>query len=121
MKLLLPVCLSLSLYAQTARPDFSGVWDPYRGGRNSDAKLAAPPATPLVLKSEYAKPHDARRAAEAESARRGEPLATGGAQCIPYGMPNMMSVAIYPMEVIQLPKQITIVTEAFGSETTLPG
>ena len=114
MKLLLPLCLSLSLYAQTARPDFSGVWEPYRGGRNADAKLAAPPATPLVLKPEYAKPYDTRRATEAESARKGEPLATGGAQCIPYGMPNMMSVAIYPMEVIQQPKQMTIVTEAFS-------
>ena len=44
----------------------------------------------------------------------GEPLATPAVDCIPYGMPRMMSVALYPMEIIQRPGQITIVTEAFS-------
>ena len=34
--------------------------------------------------------------------------------CVPYGMPSMMSVAVYPVEIIQAPKQITIVAEAFS-------
>jgi hypothetical protein len=95
-------------------PDFSGAWGPYRGGRGADPKLAAPPATPLALKPSFAKPYEARRTAEAESAKRGEPLANASSSCIPYGVPAMMSVAIYPIEIIQTSKQITIIAEAFS-------
>jgi hypothetical protein len=103
-------------YAQSAGnpPDFSGSWGPYRGGRGADPKLAAPPATPMVLKPEYAKAYQERRAAEAEAAKRGEPVASTGTLCVPYGMPSMMSVAVYPVEFIQTPKQITVVAEAFS-------
>jgi len=41
-------------------------------------------------------------------------LANSSAQCIPYGMPTMMQVALYPIEIIQTPKQVTIVSEAFS-------
>jgi hypothetical protein len=34
--------------------------------------------------------------------------------CVPYGVPTMMSVAVYPVEFIQTPKQITIISEAFS-------
>jgi hypothetical protein len=95
-------------------PDISGVWGPYRGGRGADPKLAPPPASPMVLKPEYAKPYEQRRAAETEASNRGEPLATAAVLCVPYGMPSMMSVAVYPIEVIETPKQITIVAEAFS-------
>ncbi|HEY7339067.1 MAG TPA: hypothetical protein VH639_29530 [Bryobacteraceae bacterium] len=94
--------------------DLAGIWGPYRGGPGADPKLAAPAASPLVLKPEYAKPYETRRAAEAESNRRGEQLANGSAQCIPYGMPTMMQVALYPIEVIQTARQVTIVSEAFS-------
>jgi hypothetical protein len=106
----------LALLAQSSAnpPDLTGVWAPYRGGRGADPKFAAPPAGPLVLKPEYAKPWEARRALEAEANKRGEQLASGAVQCVPYGMPTMMSVASYPAEFIQTPKQITIVTEAFS-------
>jgi hypothetical protein len=96
------------------RPDLTGVWGPYRGGPGADPKVAAPPAGPLVLKPEYAKPYEARRALEAEATQRGEPLATGGARCVPYGVPTMMSVAFYPLEVIQTPRQVTLISEAFS-------
>jgi hypothetical protein len=97
-------------------PDLTGVWGVYRPGRGGggDPKLAPPPAGPLLLKPEYKKPYDERRALEAESTKRGEQLATAGSQCIPYGVPTMMSVAIYPVEFIQTPKQITIISEAFS-------
>jgi hypothetical protein len=95
-------------------PDISGAWGPYRGGRGADPKLAPPPASPMVLKPEYAKPYEQRRAAETEASNRGEPLATAAVLCVPYGMPSMMSVAVYPIEVIETPKQITIVAEAFS-------
>jgi hypothetical protein len=110
-----------------APPDLSGAWAPYRAGRGADPKYAAPPATEILLKGDYKKSWDARRAAEAEANKKGEPLATPAVDCIPYGMPRMMSVALYPLEVIQRPAQITMVTEAFSevrrvymNETQMP-
>jgi hypothetical protein len=97
-----------------ATPDFTGVWGPYRGARGADPKLAAVPAGPIVLKPEYAKAYDARRAAEAAGNQRGEPLATASVLCVPYGVPSMMSVAVYPIEILQNAKQVTIIAEAFS-------
>jgi len=100
----------------TKTPDFTGVWGTFTAGRGGggDPKLNPPPAGQLVLKPEYAKPYEARRAAEADANKRGEQLATSGAQCIPYGVPTMMSVAVYPVEIIQTAKQMTIISEAFS-------
>jgi len=95
-------------------PDFSGVWGPYRGGRGADPKLVPPPAASPALKPQYAKQYEARRAAEAAANSRGEPLANASSSCIPYGVPSMMSVAVYPIEIIQTPKQVTIIAEAFS-------
>jgi hypothetical protein len=108
--------VSTFVYAQSNNniPDFGGAWGPYRGGRGADPKLAPPPATPLAMKPEYAKAYEARRAAEAAANSRGEPLATASSACVPYGMPSMMSVAVYPIEIIQTPKQMTIIAEAFS-------
>ena len=100
--------------ARGAAPDFTGAWGPYRGGRGADPKLAPPAASPIVLKPEYAKPYDERRAAERAATQRGEPLPSTGSQCVPYGVPTMMSVAVYPVEFIQTAKQITIISEAFS-------
>jgi hypothetical protein len=112
----LAIVMAQDVFAQSRGnpPDISGVWGPYRGGRGADPKLAPPPASPMVLKPEYAKPYEQRRAAETEASNRGEPLATAAVLCVPYGMPSMMSVAVYPIEVIETPKQITIVAEAFS-------
>jgi len=114
MKFAISLSLLLASAAAAAPPDLTGVWGIYRGGPGADPKFAAPPPTPLVLKPEYDKPYQAKRAAEAEAAKRGEQLASTGAQCIPYGVPVMMSVAIYPVEFIQTPKQVTIISEAFS-------
>jgi hypothetical protein len=94
--------------------DLSGVWAPYRPGRGTDPKLNPPPPTPIVLKPQFAKPYETRRAAENEAVKRGEPLGTPAVQCVPYGFPRMMAVALYPAEIIQRPTQITIITEAFS-------
>lgn len=110
---LLAVCVADG-QSNSKPTDLSGIWGPYRGGRGADAKFAPPPASPLVLKPEYAKPYETRRAAEADANQRGEQLANSSAQCIPYGMPTMMQVALYPIEIIQTPKQVTIVSEAFS-------
>jgi len=106
------VLAAVTSLAQT--PDLTGVWAPYRGGRGADPKLAPPPATPLVLKPQYAAPFDAKRKAETEAATKGEPIASGAVACVPYGMPRMMQVALYPIEILPTPGQITIVTEAFS-------
>ena len=95
-------------------PGLGGVWAPYHGGRGDDPTLAPPPATPLVLKPEYAKPFEARKAAEAAAAAKGEPLASDAVACVPYGVPRMMSVALYPIEILPTPGQVTIITEAFS-------
>jgi hypothetical protein len=111
---LLPLAPLVEGQAAANRPDLTGTWETYRGGRGADPKIAPPPAGPLVLKPEYAKPYEARRAVEAASLQRGEQLANLGVQCIPYGVPNMMSVAIYPVEIIQNARQVTIISEAFS-------
>jgi hypothetical protein len=107
---------SMAALAQTQAmpPDLTGVWAVYRGARGGDPKLAPAEAGSLALKPEYAKPYETRRAAEAEANKRGEQLANGSALCIPYGVPTMMSVAIYPIEIIQTPRQVTIISEAFS-------
>jgi hypothetical protein len=65
-----------SLYAQPKpRPNLSGVWAPL-GGRGADPQVAPPPAGPIVLKPEYAKPYQDARAADAAAAKRGEPIAS---------------------------------------------
>ncbi len=64
---LLPVIVQAQSGAD--HPDLTGAWGIYRGGRGADPKFAAPPPTPLVLKPEYAKPYEARRAVEAEAQR----------------------------------------------------
>ena len=91
-------------------PDFSGVWSPSR----ATGPGAPAPPTPIVLKPGYKEPYDARRALEREATARGEQLAAPGSLCTPYGMPTMMQVAVYPMELLQTPKQVTIVAEAFS-------
>ena len=102
-------------FAQTgARPNLTGAWVPFGAGRGADPKIAPPPAGPVVLKPEYAKEYEARRAADADATRRGEPPASDAVLCRPYGMPRMMAVASYPIEILQTPGQVTIVTEAFS-------
>jgi len=114
------LCAALLAAAAGAQPpnprDLTGAWVPLRGGRGVDPALAPPPASPLVLKPEFAGPYAARRAEQAEAAERGEPLgaASAGVLCTPYGMPQMMAVANYPVEILQTPGQVTLIAEAFS-------
>jgi hypothetical protein len=116
---MLAFCFSIARSAagqsQSAKsPDLSGAWGPYgAGARGADPKLAPVAASPIVLKPEFTKAYEAVRAADADANRRGEPLASASAACVPNGMPTMMSVAVYPIEVIQTANQVTIIAEAF--------
>ena len=104
----LPLAWAQSPKASAAPPDLSGVWRPAPArGRGGAA------ATPLPLKSPYRERYEAVRARQREAAARGEQLATRGL-CEPYGMPDMMQVAVYPVEVIQTSRQVTIIGEAFS-------
>jgi hypothetical protein len=94
--------------------NLSGAWEPMRGGRGTDPRLLPPPPGPIVLNSEYSSLWRAKRAAQDEAAKNGVSLATLGSQCVPYGMPTMMAVASYPVEIIQTPGQVTLIGEAFS-------
>lgn len=106
MRLALLLILGSLAYGQA---DLSGAWSPSRVAGPG----APPPPTPLLLKAPYKAQYEAQRAKEREANARGEQLAVKGL-CSPYGMPTMMQVAVYPMEIIQTAKQVTIVTEAFS-------
>jgi hypothetical protein len=95
-------------------PNLTGAWVPFGAGRGANPATAPPPAGPLLLKPEYAKRYQDRAAADAEATTRGEPPASAAVLCMPYGMPRMMAVALYPVEIIQRPNQVTIITEAFS-------
>ena len=101
--------------AQTAAPsDITGAWVPLGAAAGSDPRVAPPAPGPIVLKAPYASTYEARRRADAEATRRGEPPVSDAVLCSPYGMPRMMAVATYPVEFLQTRNQITIVTEAFS-------
>ena len=110
--MLLTALPAASAFAQGPATDLSGTWAPYRGG--GDPKLAPPPPGPILLKGTYKTSYDARRAAEDDATKRGEPLATAASECVPYGFPRMMSVALYPIEILQQRSQVTVITEAFS-------
>jgi hypothetical protein len=93
---------------------FAGAWVPMGAGRGASPGEAPPPPGPIVLKPEYAKAYEAQRLADAEATRRGEPPPSAAVLCNPYGMPRMMAVASYPVEILPGPGQITIITEAFS-------
>ena len=102
-----------AVHGQSPQPasdprNIGGAWEPARGGPGAPAPT---PPSPITLKAPYAAQWQARRAAQDEATKKGEPLATLGSECQPYGMPTMMAVANYPMEILQTPGQVTIVTE----------
>ncbi|HEX7237188.1 MAG TPA: hypothetical protein VF405_09520, partial [Gammaproteobacteria bacterium] len=107
------------------RPDFSGTWERYAPPRDPNAPPArgTPGAggglgptfggAPPPLKPELMGAYEADLRLRQEAERRGEPIASANAQCIPEGMPAMM-IALFPMEVLQTRGQLTIVQEAFS-------
>ena len=123
---LLVLCAgSASAQTGTAAGDprnIAGAWEPMRGGPGAPPPT---PPSPITLKAPYAAEWQARRAAQDEATKKGEPLATLGSQCVPYGMPTMMAVANYPVEILPTAGQVTIVTEAFSevrrNQTLLAG
>jgi hypothetical protein len=133
---LLAVCVAVSASPQepdgsrssadlAGHPDFSGTWERYTPPRDPNAP--PPRGTPAAggglgpafggapppLKPEFVAAYEADLRMRQEAERRGEPIASANAQCLPEGMPGMM-LALFPMEVLQTRGQLTIVQEAFS-------
>ena len=99
------------------RHDFSGTWDRYPQAidQGRDITVVQRPADvpPAPLKAEFKAAYDAEQKKIDEANKRGEPIATGYTHCIPDGMPTMM-MAMFPMEVLQTRRQVTIIQEAYN-------
>ena len=113
----LALIAAMTAGAALAEPNITGRWARYPRPASQtppDPKLAPPRAGEPELKEPYASAFKDLRRRQRESDEKGEPLANPGTECIPGGVPSMMS-AIYPIEILQTPKQVTIIAEA-GAE-----
>lgn len=99
--------------------DLSGIWERYPQALDSgrDPSTLTPPAPdaipPPPLKPEYLAAWEAERKRHADANAAGKPIATHYTACIPDGMPAMMQ-AMFPMEVLITPRQITFIQEAYN-------
>ncbi|HTX24546.1 MAG TPA: hypothetical protein VMD03_07815 [Steroidobacteraceae bacterium] len=93
----------------------TGTWDRYRpSGLQLNPRFTStiPVPTDPPLKPKYLAQWRARLAASHAADERGQPFYSGYDQCIPDGMPAMM-MAMFPLQVLQTPGQITIIEEAY--------
>lgn len=107
--------LLLAPAAARAEADLSGDWGHYfpTPGETVDPKLMPPPAGDPPLTPAYRTAYEAHRKAAKEADERGEPLAGASVGCLPDGMPQMM-FAIYPLEILQTPRQVVVIEEAYS-------
>jgi hypothetical protein len=103
------------------KPDFTGIWDRQNPAAQPSARTGGSAQSPTgpqfagqapPIKAEFKEAYDAEVKRLADAEKRGEPDTSQNTMCLPQGMPAMM-LAIFPMEVIQTPKQVTIIEEAF--------
>ena len=121
--LVVAVAASAPAFAQSraAAPRITGSWEAYplRGegfgsGVQPKVRIAAPSPIPEPpLRQPYLDEWRAQQARNAELTRKGLPPPSTGMACIPEGMPAMMQ-AMFPMEILETPGQITIIEEAFN-------
>jgi hypothetical protein len=100
------VCSAAISVAEAQRPDFTGVYESYRGAPQARASGfgAGRPGLPLT--------EEGRRRVEEYAALAGPERLNGAAHCADYGVPSMMSLpGSYPIEFIQKPEQLTIIFE----------
>jgi hypothetical protein len=99
-----PVDAATAKWAALAKlPDWSGVWEvDWRNSRGM------PPKPPMKLTPEWQAKADAYKAGQA----RGENLQSDAANCVPPGLPGIMTQP-YPIEILYQPDQIVMLTEAY--------
>ena len=89
--------------ALAALPDWGGVWEiDWRNTRKS------PPRPEMKLTPEYQQKLDAYRKAQ----KKGENLQGEAANCVPPGLPGIMSQP-YPIEFLYQPDKVVMLTEAY--------
>jgi hypothetical protein len=98
--------------------DFSGTWDRYplaTDQQRDPTTVIAPPDAipPPPLKPEFKAAYEAEQKKISDANARGEPIANNYTHCIPDGMPTMM-MAMFPMEVLHTPRQVTFIQEAYN-------
>ena len=105
-----------SYYGDKGAPDISGLWMgqamgvPGEGAKTNSGQSAdgRPPTYwtpwPLPFTAAYQKIYDER----AEAAKKGRQLGDIGAKCLPFGVPFMLSVKVYPEEIEQTPGRVTL-------------
>ncbi len=95
-------------WAALARlPDWSGIWEVDWGGKRKKAGPPVRPA-PMKLKPEFAAKAAAFRAAQKD----GENVQGSSANCVPPGLPGIMSQP-YPVEFLYQPGKVVILIEAY--------
>jgi len=116
--LLLLTLIGAALQASAAQPAaldralLTGTWDRDHVPQADPNKTSATPVEAPPLKARYLSEWQARQKAAREADARGQPLFTGYTDCQPDGMPTMM-MAMFPMQVLSTPGQITIIQEAY--------
>jgi hypothetical protein len=100
------VCSAAVSAAEAQRPDFTGVWEAYRGAPQERASGFGGPRSGLPLTEE------GRRRVEEYRRLVGPERLNAAAHCADYGVPTMMSLpGSYPIEFIHKPDQLTIIFE----------
>ena len=101
----------------------TGTWERYSGTGGFTGGASGPKPPPGVavppriqtppFKPEHLAAYQAASKAAREADLRGQPIAINSVQCIPEGMIAMMN-AIFPMEVLETPGQVTIIQESYN-------
>jgi hypothetical protein len=98
----------------------NGSWERYpsvSAGLGSDTEHLPPRAPDPIpdppLKPEYLEAWREARDRDRELTVQGLPPVNSGSACLPQGMPGMM-MAVFPMEVLETPGQVTFIQEAFN-------
>jgi hypothetical protein len=99
-------CVAAVQAAEAQRPDFTGVYESYRGAPGERASGFGGPRASLPLTEE------GKRRVEEYQKLAGPERLNGAAHCADYGVPTMMSLpGSYPIEFIQKGDQLTIIFE----------
>ena len=100
----------------TGPGSLAGMWEsPFPPDQLRQPGDPPPPVEvgPPPLKAPYLGQWQAERKAGADALKSGKPQVNNGVRCIPGGFPGMMG-PVFPLEVLETPKQINITNEAFN-------